>query len=354
LTAQPDVAMRISIGSDPRVGRALFATAIVLLMAFGACTPPSSYEHLISAGGPDKPLETSKVTTESAVTAVATALPTQTAAPELTPAQRCALAPECAKQGACSFADGQCMAVSTADCRKVAACAAGRCSITKGICAPAVLCHKSFGCKEEGLCGDGADAKCRPRSPVDCRRSDACAAAARCSLVGEACAIKGDRDCRRSTVCTRDGRCVFKGGQCVADSDESCAQASVCKDKGQCLALSGYCIKSCKDSEPCRQSGRCALKKGVDGGQNSCIATKEADCERAVSCAVAGACSLVSGNCRAGDDIDCRKSRSCKEQGRCSARRGRCVPASTPECRNATIACGKEKRCRFENGLCVR
>ncbi len=212
--------MRISIGSNPRAHQALLAAVVVLLVAFGACTPKPTYEHLISSGGPDKPLETSKLTTEAAApTALPTALPTSTA-PELTPAQRCALAADCTKLGTCSFVGGKCAAATTSDCRKVPACAAGRCSLDRGACLPAVLCYSSFGCKEEGLCGDGADAKCQPRSPIDCRRSKLCASAARCSLIIAKCGVKGDRDCRRSALCTRDGRCVFKAGKCVADSDE--------------------------------------------------------------------------------------------------------------------------------------
>lgn len=79
----------------------------------------------------------------------------------------------------------------------------------------AAYCRQSYGCRAYGQCVPAKSRGCVAASADDCRASQQCKKAARCSLVGDQCQRTSAADCGLADACRLDGRCAWNGIRCV-------------------------------------------------------------------------------------------------------------------------------------------
>ena len=379
--------------------------AWLCLVALG-CSKPHVYHHTAPASQTTGNPSSLPVTpTAIAPTAIApTAVPptasatAKTPQPVKQPAPRtklnCAATSQCKKEGRCLAKNGQCVALSYADCigydgppdpakekssqalkglgptnrsahGTPMACRKGKCTIEQGACKAVKSCSESYECKTYGLCGE-RKGYCYARTQVDCHRSVACNQSGSCTIGGGRCHVGGPKNCAQSEDCRNNGRCSYAKSEkqgdktlparCYVATDADCLNAKVCREGKACAAVGNRCIVSCQQTDSCKRAGRCTLRPANPATNQpaACIVGGDTDCAKSKACLLAGACGRVGRRCAARDDVSCLRSNLCKEQGRCHAKRGRCGANSNIDCQRSTVACAREGRCRFQNGTCVK
>jgi len=283
--------------------------------------------------------------------------------------EHCATSMLCARSGRCSLHKRRCQATKADDCMKSTNCAKqGRCTLTKPLAGRAQECVQDTGhcrirseCADEGLCSPSSyGSTCRATVDADCKPSKACTKHERCRARMGKCV----RSCRDSDFCRQLGHCEdnpppattsrsTKTAQrsCVATQDADCKASTSCKKTGKC-SLGKYNCKAKNDAD-CRASTDCKETGQCQLGKYGCIAGKDADCKTTKRCAEWGWCTAVKGNCRAGNDADCKPSSSCLKWGRCTAVKGMCRVKSDADCK-LSMFCERWGRCTHHAGSCVK
>ena len=269
----------------------------------------------------------------------------------------------CRMEGRCSVNGDLCLGSSDADCKRGQACKfLGKCaSVSGGDCgwraANKEACSAGANpCREWGYC-TVKEGMCVAGSDADCAGSRHCANYGRCTARGGKCVVSAseERPCKAARgpsamePCREHGHCTAKDGVCVAATDEDCKQSEACKDRGRCKAnAAGDCVAesdaSCKGSDRCDGRGECAA---VDGW---CVGRTEGKCVLAPPCKDG----IGEGWCYSGhDDDDCKDGGHCNDFGRCSFEDGWCVAASDADCKRSE-RCKKDGYCKAKEGWCVK
>ena len=213
-------------------------------------------------------------------------------------------------------------------------------------------------CKDHGRCTD-RDGRCVATSTDDCRRAAACEKLGRCAHVADDCRATVEI-CGARPDCASQGLCGEKDGQCAATADAHCAATEGCRVDGRCRAVNGTCSgqqEDCASSEGCRRFSRCTADAGVCGTFGSF------DCERGELCRHQGYCTFVVDHCALTSREDCERTDGCKSLGTCtfvadtgksrSEKTPGCVIGSDADCRKSR-ACKEQKLCRKGERACRR
>jgi len=277
------------------------------------------------------------------------------------PVVQCELA--CKMEGRCSVKGDLCVASSDKDCQRGEVCRSlGKCmSDGGGVCAwkGAAKADCSAGanpCREWGLCTPKGG-KCVAGSDEDCAKSRHCANYGRCTARDGRCVVSATEEipCKAARgpagmePCREHGHCTAKDGVCVAATDEDCKQSEACKDRGRCKANeAGDCVAesdaSCKGSDRCDGHGECSAVEGW------CVARTEGNCALAPPCQEG----MTEAWCYSGyNDEDCEDGGHCTDWGRCSHKDGWCVADSDSDCKRSE-RCKKDGYCKAKDGWCVK
>lgn len=252
--------------------------------------------------------------------------------------ESCKDTPDCRNYGRCSAVEDRCTAAQRGDCATTEGCIDyGRCTPVEGYCTATsdADCRGTTQCRERGMCSL-VNGQCAAKTNEDCRDSRRCSEARECQAKDGGC-VEDAAQCRDSVACRHWGHCDGDGF-CSADAKTGCAKAGVCQGKTGCRPLAGDCATDCKETEGCRQSGRCTLK-----GKDECVADSDADCAASAMCRSMGHCSLKGGRCALTSSADCAKRDTCKTWGQCSLVGERCQ-ATRADCA-ATTTCKRLGRC---------
>lgn len=201
----------------------------------------------------------------------------------------------------------------------------------------------------------------RERARDTCRNSKACKSLGRCSSDGGKCFVARDEDCREggaASPCEQFGWCVAVEsgdgvGSCIARRDADCERTEACKKFGHCSAIDGSCKvgrdADCQKAEVCTQKGLCGYRNG------ECVLT-DRGCQGLYHCEFYGKCTAFGEKCVATTD-SCRRTSACQYAGKCSAdlERG-CLVRTDADCRFAgkESPCVLKGRCRARAGECVK
>ncbi|MFO0746788.1 MAG: hypothetical protein U1F43_14115 [Myxococcota bacterium] len=196
-----------------------------------------------------------------------------------------------------------------------------------------------------GTCAATDDAACRA-SAVTCPIWGQCSAPAINASAG-ACP-EAEPEHERDHLASLDVGCGA-GHTCVASKDADCRRALVCRTQGLCSARNGVCVASsaadCAASDLCADLGWCSLVG------SRCTAARSADCEKSKGCDHWGECGVAPG----GGCTSCERSQDCSVEGRCERvlTSDRCRATRPEHCRAASV-CKNGGRCRPAQGECVQ
>lgn len=108
----------------------------------------------------------------------------------------------------------------------------------------------------------------------------------------------------------------------------------------------------CRETDACREFGRCTWNKLVDvepWKQKYCIPASVHDCQSSELCAKSGMCGLDK-LCTTTEE-GCMASELCKRVGACHKHESSCRPLSDDDCRNSDM-CRNAGACRLDGSTC--
>ncbi|MBI5610352.1 MAG: hypothetical protein HY902_15855 [Deltaproteobacteria bacterium] len=190
----------------------------------------------------------------------------------------------------------------------------------------------------------------RTEAEADCAWSATCRQRGVCAWdLARGCTVT-DAGCAASTACALGGTCALgKNGYgqrvCVATRDEDCAKSMSCIRFGTCHAVKGECRAAsdaeCLASEGCRELGYCKL-------QGKSCSNSKAGCQASLACQEDGLCTSDGGSCVA----DCASSWECERRGKCADSREGCIPTKVEHCQRSAD-CWREKKSSLVDNQCL-